>query len=1154
MSATESQPIIIDSPKGIDLNQHGVIEASAGTGKTYTIENMVIRLLLETENRTESLTLENILVLTFTEKATGELRARVREKINEKIKDLSANEVNNHQISLLKQNLSLFDKAAIYTIHGFCQRVLQDYPFETEDDFKSIIVDDSELYPKLLSEIMRQWPQQFGNKLPEILQLINFSSNGDWEKKVLSIATSYHPDSGDIILPDSTNKDSSNINKTFKTITKKSKLLQAILSNQQAQTQFMEQALAITDGRSKNTFKKHLQSLFSCIDSDSILSLGKTAEKYIIKPPKTALKKATRELADKTAEIANIVTDLKNLKKEIKSNLTKTTIIKLQKKALLYKQEKGLLSFDDMIMRVDKALKKNSALCSILNKQFRYGLIDEFQDTDPRQWNIFKNIFLNPTNGKSKLFIIGDPKQAIYSFRGAELTTYSSAKEELISNQKANHYSLATNYRSTKEVIAGINDFFRSGWFEDLNYPEIKAPSDDKIFSENIGPQQIQKSVIICQDDKNSSVISARFNYAIFVAQEVQRLLDNPPTIIIKGKKHTLQPDDIAIIVRAKSNYKPIEDQFKAKKIPYSIYKKGGLYDSSEAKKILILLQTLAEPFSLTNFRKLLLTDFFSGSLNDLEDFSEISPDSPLLAILNRWQKIASQQEWGKLFRMVLEESGMLERKLNQDLGFERSISNYEQIFEGLLLAGKSNGYDIQALYEKLKFLIFQRKLKNEDSDLHRLESEKPKVQLMTIHTSKGLEFPIVFTLGGYFGKFSSKFYKFHDSTNNHQLIFDLNKEAENEAKAKQEDFEENKRLVYVAITRASHRIYHPYFPELKSQKPLWKLYLQRIADNFINNNNNNQPQERVTIVSINNLSDKETGSTSSKTSTAKNETPEFTLPDKLDNSPNFDKLSRRATFLKSFSSLHFEEEQEAAIEIGSPVKSPLPAGADSGNMLHGALEDIDFALVAKADSPETLLVDKTVRELLEQKIRHFIIKFDDNSERQKKLINEMIEEAGHYIYNALHSPIFPDSNFRLCDLTTDDRKHEMEFFYPLQKKDKNGEALFLDGFIDLVFKHEGKVYLLDWKSNSLGINHYLPEKLKDHVDHDYHDQYHIYAIAITRMLKAISPQEEFGGAVYLYLRGVDIKKPQQGIFYHSAKEMDLDEFATNLNKKREKE
>jgi len=437
MSTTQSQPTNINSPEEIDLSQHGVIEASAGTGKTYTIENMVLRLLLETKNITSPLTVENILVLTFTDKATGELRARIREKINEKIKDLSANKVNNYQVSLLKQNLSLFDKAAIYTIHGFCQRVLQDYPFETEDDFKSTIVDDNELYPKLLSEIMRQWPQQFGDTLPTILQLLNFRSDGAWENIVLSIVKNYHPDSGDIILPDNSDNDNSDTNKIFNTITKKIKLLKAILPDLQTQAQFIEQALAITDGRSKPKLERSLQSLFSCINSDSTLSLGKEAEEYIIKTPTTAFKNVTGDLANKKTEITSLVTDLKDLKKEIKSNLTKSTIIKLQEKALLYKKKKGLLSFDDMIMRVDKALKKNRNLCHILNERFRYGLIDEFQDTDPRQWNIFKNIFLNHANSNSKLFIIGDPKQAIYSFRGAELTTYSSAKEELLNNQKA---------------------------------------------------------------------------------------------------------------------------------------------------------------------------------------------------------------------------------------------------------------------------------------------------------------------------------------------------------------------------------------------------------------------------------------------------------------------------------------------------------------------------------------------------------------------------------------------------------------------------------------------------------------------------------------------------------------------------------------------
>ena len=179
----------------IDLDSHAVIEASAGTGKTYTIEELVVTLLRS--GRVQSL--DEILVMTFTEKAAGELKDRIRNIIIESLKREASD--------VLKVSLDNFDSASIFTIHGFCNKIIQEYAFENREQFQNELIDDRTVYKSILRQIMRKkWPEQYGESLGRILKLSDFPDlTGDgrsrWEERVIEIALRYQPAGSDELVP-----------------------------------------------------------------------------------------------------------------------------------------------------------------------------------------------------------------------------------------------------------------------------------------------------------------------------------------------------------------------------------------------------------------------------------------------------------------------------------------------------------------------------------------------------------------------------------------------------------------------------------------------------------------------------------------------------------------------------------------------------------------------------------------------------------------------------------------------------------------------------------------------------------------------------------------------------------------------------------------
>ncbi|MCU0615227.1 MAG: UvrD-helicase domain-containing protein, partial [Desulfobacterales bacterium] len=828
----------IKSHEDIDITRHGIIEASAGTGKTYTIENLVVKFLLERDD----LDLENILLVTFTEKATSELKMRIREKLETQL-DKNSSTADTEKI---KNALDAFDSASIYTIHGFCRSVLRDYAFENNAPFQWEVIDDYPLFEKLLKEQIRKtWPAQFGNYLADILSISDFPrKKAKFESSVISAAHSFRRNTGDRIYPDVRQLTHGDIVEKvramrcivldLKNLTVQTPFCHGFeeLNGQKPQKKILSEKIITPLGKFLAITDSDLLSLYPLLDIMSFID-NKGLEYLQIK----YLKKGgpNPEVCPHWVTVSQHLEKFYELYLFVKDALQAMAILQLQKDVQAEKLKNGLISFDDMLSHVQNAVcsPRGSILVDILRKKYKVAFVDEFQDTDPIQWQIFRKIFLREhKNGlQNLLFLIGDPKQAIYAFRGADVYAYLEARKEMerLENKgAANCYRLTTNWRSEPALISLFNQLFSTpDWFAseitcrdfEIAYLPVQAPDENKrIFS--IKKDLSERGFLNIIDlSKAPSLKSSKPLLAKFIAGEIKHLIRSNNITCCNVKNQEINPlshGDICVLVRGKSDMPFLEEQFNRLNIPYSYYKKPGLFLSREAFYLSLVFQAIDEPANMANFHKALLTPFFDFSPEDLYLAEELSPGHPIKGLLFRWHEWAFSRKWNILFQSLMEDSGLIFREsIKPD--WERNYTNYCQILEHLQERAYHHNLDFRGLTALLDGYRKGILTAGEDADLHQIETEDRKVQIMTMHVAKGLEFPIVFVFGGLTqpSNFGNDFYVYHKICGEPPRpvkIFDLAKSSLGKEEYRNERESEDKRLYYVALTRAQLKLYLPCY------------------------------------------------------------------------------------------------------------------------------------------------------------------------------------------------------------------------------------------------------------------------------------------------------------------------------------------------------
>ncbi len=1179
-----------------DLNQPGLFEASAGTGKTYAIEHLILRLLIECDD----LDLEKILVLTFTEKATGELKEKIRNRIALRLKQ---GNLPTAIARRLKEALLGFDRASIHTIHGFCDRVLKKYAFENRSLFQNTLVKKSkEVFQQVLREEMRTtWISEAGEgesgrqAFIAMAESLGFQSGNTWEGKILHLAQEFNPSRGDRLLPEFSAQKLAEVNRTIGNCPVKiAELFPELESGQEAAHPFilayrkikfsntslkkqgpliLEAALKLATEFGLQPAESRLQATVQYLESIKLRAVHKESFTYLLpnsdeypSSPWPLLNALIDILLEMQKAVAD--RDIEIEKKAFENQ--RRVILSLREKTQAFKRVHGMLTFNNMIEDVWNAIQKNRQCIQILRQDYRYCLVDEFQDTDPLQWNIFRTVFLE-SGTANPLFLIGDPKQAIYRFRGGDIHTYLAARDTLYTLSRqglAQGMGLATNFRSSAKVVDACNAVFtQAGWFHDLK----ANPEDTHWFlpatSDPLGYVTVQGGHLPVQEALDSTgqpapIILKDFSSALnvkkatlqkrayaWITAEISRLMANPQSLQVMDKTtkvlRPLQWNDICVLVGTGAEKRRVEKACVQVGIPTQVEKEAGLYDGKVADEFLAVLESLEDPGNSGKHARALLTRFFR--------YAGVAPAQGLPEnthpFFESWSQWAERKHWQRLFHAMLYRTGILYRASLEPDG-DRVIMDFQHIGQNLVQEALSQSLDLAGLVRTLRELRLGTALTEDEQDFHREDSEGHKVSLMTMHVSKGLEFPVVFLASTSRGR-TPEYFKYREGLN---TIYQLDtKDANAIAAHKLEAENEERRLFYVALTRARYKLYVPVFPKPQGTTqfgPLGGFVGQALLAAAVHH------PSLFLFSKVDQVPDAAQASVPEiKSILSLRSLPEYFFADFPQTDPlalptaDFSKRRRR---LLSYSQLvhhshgitvdavegRFDkEESPVAEEIpdsaeGSesvqPLPSPYPAntlprGKDIGNMFHEILEDIDFAVVAQALEPDALLLHRPTLDLITERMRDY------------RLEETWLAAVTGVVWNTLHAKIpdpFGDDAFALTQVSNYRPEMEFLFPYPAQLGDAGPDG-YMGGFIDLVFRYRGRYYLLDWKSNYL--ERYDRIDLEASIQASQYDlQYMLYSLALDKWLRSLIPDYDFdihfGGLYYIYLRGMRIADPS-GIF-----------------------
>ena len=1174
---------------------HAVIEASAGTGKTYTLEHLVLDLIIK-----DGAKIEEILVVTFTDAATRELRERVRALIR-KICDHEGKaapppdpenywEIDDAVRGRLREALFRFDGAAISTIHGFCQRILSEQAFLGGRLFEQQHVDGREMFGLAFREEVRS---ALAEDSPAGATLRLWVERENSLEELESFLYSCHREGCPDRCPVTPLWDP-------KGMLEAAAKLPPAEALKAAGREFFTQKLVF------NGFEKLVDSLYAVIaeiietadpkEAASIFMAWANKERTINKAKKKQIDHLQSAAADPGSpgilrELSAGLDEIARRAASERSFFSYELLPRVQSRLSARKRSLGLIDYDDMLLGVREALNGPSAktLLDVLRGRWKYALVDEFQDTDPVQWEIFRRIFVDGT-GPHRLFIIGDPKQAIYSFRGADVHTYELARKYLVKEKSASRLPLVFNYRSTEVMISAVNEILTaedagsSAFFDGLNrYSEPVRCGDRSRVALEAGRRAVPVHLLhLHGEDEKLKALSVQRGVACFIAEEILRLTNSGSALLTgSGSREParISLSDIYILTRSGREGRIAGDTLRRYGIPHAYYRQEGLFQTAEAEDIHRLLRAIDAPSEPAERMAAWLTPFFGVHLSDLPGWQNAGGNHPLSALLLEWKKLADRQAWSRLFDEILTSSGLARRLIFS--GSERALTNYLHLFELLQSEAHSRPVTITDLARSLKARIDGRKLpEGREGDVQRLETEKEAVQILTMHKAKGLEAEVIF-IGGGFGNppaGSPKMNIYHENSERRLHIGDAAGEIK-EAIAR-EISEENQRLMYVALTRAKSRLYLPYFGEAEEEtagsenygyKNLGAFYgrLQKQLD-LLRRQDRLENTERFIL---RNVSCKQRPPRDRRAEISSAGWPEESLlemPAPAAGEAEEIKPARRGVLLTSYTRMSRgknwqapasdlddsasrrdeevageaqpEEDKAAAppggegwlIETVAEPSAEIPGGREAGIFLHALLESIP---------PEEIrgLSFEQWSGLEQVRVRAEAVA------RRHGFADPYLHRALELSYLALRTSVTAQSREGNTFLTMPGgfaagERHcaEMSFvypipedFHPLPGKAGNSPAQksllpfeayrgYLQGLIDLVFEHEGKIYMLDWKSDRLPS--YEINALDSHVDNNYSLQAQVYTLAVTRLLgikAGTEYSERFGGILYVFIRGI---------------------------------
>ena len=1070
-----------------------VLEASAGTGKTYTITALAAKYVAE------GTPLERLLLVTFTRMATGELRERVRERLvsverqlarflagegasgeDEIVGLLALGSTADVEVrrARLARALADFDGATIETTHGFCRTVLSglgiagdiepDVEFaETLDDLVDEVIDD--LYVRRFSPT-EAGPAPFGRAQAGLIA-------------------------------------------------------------------------------------------------------------------RTAIEKFDAPISPAAGEPA-----------ETRVRLAQAARLELERR----KRRAAVMTYDDLLTRLDEALGSDNGdlIAQRLRDQYDVVLVDEFQDTDPVQWRIMQRAF---GTGDRTLVLIADPKQAIYAFRGADVYAYLDAASSAVA-----HPTLGTNRRSDQPLLDAYDALFENARLghEGIAYRRVDAPRAHREprlkGAANGAPLRIrildrEQSSVATTQRGLATADSARAHVARDVAADIVALLSSGATIDTRSEDGTtlltdpICPGHVAVLVRTNRTAALIRDELEAASVPAVINGAGSVFGTRSAQDWLQLLQALERPASPSRCRAAALTCFIGWSAERVADASE--PEwAELHGRLHEWARELRARGVAALLETVTLVERLPERVLRDAHG-ERRLTDVRHVAQLLHQAASEEQLAVTALTAWLRRRIAEAESDAADEDRsRRLESDAEAVQVLTIHRSKGLEFPIVYAPFLWDPTWFSDERApvvFHDAANDDRRTIDVALEgADYDAHRSQSRVEERGgelRLAYVALTRARHQAVTWWAGSTGSRNsPLSRLAFAKASDGTVPIDAGPVPSDREAWARFSALAASAPGRISiewARSEPGASWSPEAQPTGELV-AATFDRMLdwrwRRTSYSDitagAYEPLVGSEAEEALVvdepDADTPVARPDPdddptplalaamgSGTRVGTLVHRAFEATDFAA---ADLEAELAA--RIEEL--------------STGRTVELGDRAIVVSG--LADAIRTPLGSLlGGASLSDIRREDRLDELGFELPLVGGDqptgqltlamiasvlrshvRPGEPLhgyaerlgdaglrstvrgYLTGSLDLVARIAGtdgrpRFAVLDYKTNRLAgpdepltAGHYAPAALEAEMRHGHYGlQALLYAVALHRFLRwrlvGYDPDRDLAGVVYLFLRGM---------------------------------
>ncbi|RDS85712.1 exodeoxyribonuclease V subunit beta [Dyella psychrodurans] len=1177
----------------LHLPLHGIrlIEASAGTGKTWTLAALYLRLVLGHGGQPPQLPAQ-ILVVTFTRAATAELRERIRERLagaaaafrgqqdaDDYLKQLIDQYPNADERAIAARQLDLaaqwMDEAAIYTIHGWSQRMLAQHAFEGSDSVDEIADENARL-----AEAVRDYWRSFYAPLDEA--------------DAACVATQWRsPEALQNAVRPLLRQSVSHIRMQGHPLPVVEDLADALRSHQ-APRRLAEKAARAswsTDVDAIETLLRHAvqakvlknnifkpETVANELPQLQAWAEGADADKDVLKrytqtKLDSAVSKGNNPPAHAAFEDIQILIDAWDAEPPLVPTLLAHALPWIAERVEHIRERQAKPGFDDLLRQLDSALhsEHGAQLADTIAAQYPVALIDEFQDTDPLQWRIFQRIYADRAN--TSLLLIGDPKQAIYGFRGADIHTYLAARDQALSPS----WTLTTNYRSTSPLVDAVNRIFRHadrwplGAFafghgaHGLSFTPIVAAGSKRTLIYD-GQPLAAVHMEVFPGDKPMGTGAYMEAASIHAAARIVDLLDAAQNgrcffVDAHGTQTPLRPRDIAILVRRRQEAACMRNALRQRGVA-SVYlsESDSVYESEEAPDVLMWLQACAMPSSDRAMRAALASTTMDRSLAELDRLNHDEAYWEWCGDQFRKLQITWQRHGVlAMLQNLLHTFDLPARLLNKPHG-ERVLTNLQHLAE-LLQHAAAN---LDGEYALIRYLASQIARANErDADtaeeqVVRLESEADLVKVITIHKSKGLQYPVVMLpfLSRFQDAPKDSLQPWHDDQG--RTWVDLLPDEATRLRMERERLQEDLRLLYVALTRAEHACWlgvacvsvghgrasmlhrsalgyvlsggDPIEPGdlmpriealrgdsgdievhvaedgagLRVYRPLRHAEHERQARIYPL-----RPPEPWWIASYSAL-------THGDGEPARQMAPE---------TANQDVLAEAA-----------RETAEWTATDGNYGMHAFPRGAEPGTFLHDLLEwvaETGFASVAKDTSA------------LEQQIARRC---------QRRGWQVWIGPLMQWLPALLKTPLALPDGDALALSSLDDRRRyqaELEFWFEAHHVDTrrldelvsrhtldgaprvslppNHIHGVLKGFIDLIVEHDDRYYVIDYKSNWLGdaTSAYTSAAMREATLQSRYDlQYAIYTLALHRQLRARLPDYDYerhvGGVLYLYLRGID--------------------------------